>query len=219
MSIDKHRFKIMLRRAADLWLENSSVLCDIDSKFGDGDHGVTIGKIAKLFHLRAEAWGDENFRDFIEALGDGIMGISGGSAGPLYGTLVGGLAGPLGGEAVIDGAILKQMLTTSLAAMREITRAGPDDKTMMDALIPAVEAARTANDDPAEVLKAAALAAAAGAESTKDKISKFGRARSYGDKTLGTPDAGAVSTALFLRGLHEGFVRPQVNNITPRDDS
>lgn len=208
MSIDKHRFKAMLRRAADLWLENTAILSDIDSKFGDGDHGVTISKIAKLFHVRSEAWDEENFRDFIEALGDGIMAISGGSAGPLYGTLVGGLAGPLdGGETAIEGPLLKQMLASSLAAMREVTQAGPDDKTMMDALIPAVEAAQTANDDPAGVLKAAALAATAGAEATKEKISKFGRARSYGDKTLGTPDAGAVSTALLLRGLHEGFCR------------
>ena len=207
MSIDRHRFEVMLRQAADLWLEKASVLSEIDSKFGDGDHGVTIGKIAKLFLSRTGEWREESLRDFIEALGDGVMAISGGSAGPLYGTLVGGLAGPLTDETAIDGPLLKKMLAASLSAMKEITKAGRDDKTMMDALIPAVEEARAADDDPAEILGAAARAAAAGAESTREKISKFGRARSYGEKTIGTPDAGAVSTALLFQGLREGFLK------------
>ena len=207
MSIDRRRLTAMLRQAADLWLEKAPLLSEIDSKFGDGDHGVTIGKIAKLFLSRTESWGDESSRDFIEALGDGIMGVSGGSAGPLYGTLVGGLAGPLTIETSLDGPLLKKMLAAALAAMREITKAGPDDKTMMDALIPAVEAAQAADDDPAAVLCAAARAAAVGADSTKGKISKFGRARSYGEKTIGTPDAGAVSTALLFQGLYDGYLK------------
>ena len=235
MSIDKHRFKLMLRRAAELWLEKASILSDIDSKFGDGDHGVTIGKIAKLFLIRTDAWDEElpegqcsaaatttsgrlgrgqaeslshlSLHDFIEALGDGVMGISGGSAGPLYGTLVGGLAEPLNEETTIDGQMLKRMLAASLMAMSEITKARRGDKTMMDALIPAVEAALAAADDPARILSAAAQAAAAGAEATREMISKFGRARSYGKKTLGAPDAGAVSTALLFQGLHDGFTQ------------
>jgi dihydroxyacetone kinase-like protein len=136
------------------------------------------------------------------------MGLSGGSAGPLYGTLLGGLGGPLADENTLDGPMLKKMLAASLAAMREISKAGPDDKTMMDALIPAVLAAQAASDDPAELLRAAAAAAVAGAESTKGKISKFGRARSYGERTIGSPDAGAVSTALLFQGLYDGFSKP-----------
>ena len=82
---------------------------------------------------------------------------------------------------------------------------------MMDALIPAVEAAQAcdaAADDAAAVFAAAADAAEAGAKASEGFASKFGRARSYGDATIGTPDAGAVSTALFLRGLASGTARP-----------
>jgi len=75
----------------------------------------------------------------------------------------------------------------------------------MDALIPAAEAAALASDDPGAILSAAAQAAAEGAAATRDQVSKFGRARSYGQQTLGTEDAGALSTALFFQGLAQGF--------------
>ena len=205
MSIDKHRFKLMLRQTADLWLEKAPVLSDIDSKFGDGDHGVTIGKIAKLFLLRTETWGDDNFRDFIEALGEGVLGISGGSAGPLYGTLVCGLAEPLSDEDDIDGPKLKEMLADALGELKGVSKAQVGDKTMMDAVIPAVEAAQAAGLKPADILAAAARAAQAGADSTSQQVAKFGRAKNCGEQSLGCPDPGALSAALFFRGLSEGF--------------
>ena len=76
------------------------------------------------------------------------------------------------------------------------------DKTMMDALIPASEAiaAYTGNDEQG-LFAAAAEAATRGAEASKQFVSKFGRAKSYGTQTIGTPDAGATSMAYFFRGL------------------
>src|SRR5699024_11993946 len=76
--------------------------------------------------------------------------------------------------------------------------------SMMDALIPATEAiAAYDGADEAGLLAAAAAAAAAGAENSRNFVSKFGRAKSYGEQTIGTPDAGAVSMAYFFRGLAE----------------
>ena len=206
MMIDKEIFSNMLLNAADLWQKNTSLLSEIDSRFGDGDHGITIGKIARVTVESVQDWGEKSIREFIGALGDGVMGISGGSAGPLYGTLVGGLAEPLGDETEIDGALLKKMLQGSLSELSGITRARVGDKTMMDALIPAVEAAIASCGDIPDILGAAAKAAAEGAEYTKDIASKFGRARSYGDRTIGTRDAGAISTSLLFQGLYEALV-------------
>ena len=90
-------------------------------------------------------------------------------------------------------------------AMEDITNAGVGDKTMMDALIPAVEAAQNAKDDVMAVLEAAKGAAARGAKESEQYVSKYGRARSYKEKTIGTPDAGAVSTSLFFAGLCDGL--------------
>ena len=75
------------------------------------------------------------------------------------------------------------------------------DKTMMDALIPASEAIAAYEGDSADELFAAAKAAAEGAETAQHFVSKFGRAKSYGTKTIGTPDAGATSMARFFQGL------------------
>ena len=75
------------------------------------------------------------------------------------------------------------------------------DKTMMDAVIPASEAIAAYSGDEAGLFATAAQAAQDGAENSKNFVSKFGRAKSYGEKTIGTPDAGAVSMARFFKGL------------------
>lgn len=204
MLIDKAILGSMLTSAANLWKQNTDQLSDIDSKYGDGDHGITIGKIADLTATRVSEWGEQSIKQFIEALGFGIVAIRGGSAGPLYGTMVEGLAGPLTDEGQIDADMLKAMLRGMQDAMAEITKAKVGDKTMMDAMLPAVEAAQKAEGDIPNILAAAANAARKGAEATKDMVSKFGRARSYGEQTIGTMDAGAVSTALFFEGICQG---------------
>lgn len=204
--ITKDVLKRMLLSAADLWTERKDELSEIDSKFGDGDHGVTIGKIAGIIKKDVEEWTDATMYEFLDDLGMDIMAVSGGSAGPLYGTMIGGLAGALEeADGPVDGAGLKAMFAASLEAMRDITKADIGDKTMMDALIPAVRAAGEAADDVKAVLQAAKEAAAKGAKESEQYISKFGRARSYKEQTIGTPDAGAVSTALFFEGIAAGL--------------
>ena len=195
----------MFKKIALLWNENKDYLSQIDSRFGDGDHGITIGKIASLMEKSIEGWEDDDMETFIEDLGDNTMEIGGGSAGPLYGTMIGGLSGPLEGNRPIDAKILKEMFTECLAAMEDITTAGIGDKTMMDALIPAVDAAQKADDDIMAILKAAKEAAVRGAKESEQYISRYGRARSYKEQTIGTPDAGAVSTSLFFAGLYDGL--------------
>ena len=188
----------MFKKIALLWNENKDYLSQIDSRFGDGDHGITIGKIASLMEKSIEGWEDDDMETFIEDLGDNTMEIGGGSAGPLYGTMIGGLSGPLEGNRPIDAKILKEMFTECLSAMEDITTAGIGDKTMMDALIPAVDAAQKADDDIMAILKAAKEAAVRGAKESEQYISRYGRA-------IGTPDAGAVSTSLFFAGLYDGL--------------
>lgn len=205
MLIEKPDITRMFKKIAQLWNENKDYLSQIDSRFGDGDHGITIGKIAGLMEKSIESWDDDDMETFIEALGDNTMEIGGGSAGPLYGTMIGGLSGPLEGSKPIDPKILKEMFTECLSAMEDITTAGVGDKTMMDALIPAVEAANQADDDIDAILEAAREAAVKGARDSEQYVSKYGRARSYKEQTIGTPDAGAVSTSLFFIGLCDGF--------------
>ena len=97
---------------------------------------------------------------------------------------------------------LKAIFAKALEELEDMSGAKVGDKTMMDALIPASEAVAAYTGDSAdELFDAAAQAAAQGAEATKQYVSKFGRAKSYGTKTIGTPDAGAVSMSWFFQGL------------------
>ncbi|MDR1491075.1 MAG: dihydroxyacetone kinase subunit L [Desulfovibrio sp.] len=206
MLLTKESLFSMFRFVALLWQENTVHLSEIDSRFGDGDHGVTIGKMAAMILSRLNERQDESAKEFIESLGSGCMEIAGGSAGPLYGVLLEGFAGPLPcGDTEIDAATLKTMFSSARSALFEITKARVGDKTLMDVLIPATEAAEKAPDDVLSILRAAAAAAYQGVRETENQVSKFGRARNYGEKTLGTPDVGAVSTALLFKGFQRGI--------------
>ncbi len=205
--IDRDTFKRMLSTSAQLLLDEADALSAIDSKFGDGDHGITITKIAKVVQDAVATWDDDqSIKDFLDDTGMAAMAVRGGSAGPLYGTMISGLGVELGDdENELSADAARRMFAGCLAEMRDITNAQVGDKTMMDALVPAVEAAQACtDDDAAAVFAAAAAAAEAGAKASEGFASKFGRARSYGDQTIGTPDAGAVSTSLFFRGLADG---------------
>ncbi len=204
MEISQDQFRQMLRTAAESLLAHEDELSDIDSRFGDGDHGVTMGKIARLILEETDRWADESIADFLDTLGMDVMEVKGGSAGPLYGTLIGGLGAELSGADALGEAEARAMFAGCLAEMEDITDAAVGDKTMMDALIPAAEAAQTASGARG-VFLAAAAAAEAGAERSRDFPSKYGRAKSYKEATVGTPDAGAVSVSLFLRGLADGL--------------
>lgn len=205
MLLSKPEIIRMFSKVAQIWIENKDYLSQIDSRFGDGDHGVTIGKIASLIKKSLEEWKDDNIESFIQDLGDAIMGIGGGSAGPLYGTMIGGLSEALSGAEPVDAVKLKEMFEHSLSAMEDITTAAVGDKTMMDALIPAVKAAKQAEDEIPLILEAAKEAALQGARESEQYISKFGRAKSYKEQTIGTPDAGAISTSLLFTGLCDGL--------------
>lgn len=204
MDIDREGFRAMLRSAAEELLAHEAELSEIDSRFGDGDHGVTMAKIARLIEHETDAWEEEGIADFLDDLGMAVMEVKGGSAGPLYGTLIGGLGAEIGGAETLGAAEVKAMLAGCLAEMQDITDAAVGDKTMMDALIPAVRAAEAAAGAAREIFLAAAEAAERGAEESRKYASKYGRAKSYKEATIGTPDAGAVSVSLFFRGLAEG---------------
>ena len=207
MYLTREDIKNMFLTSAVLLKEHSDELSKIDSQFGDGDHGITINKIATLIEKEIGEWNENvSIKDFIDNLGDNIMGVNGGSAGPLWGTMISGLACPLADEKELSIENVKAMFTSSLAEMRDITTAKVGDKTMMDTLIPAVEAIEKSKaENFAQLFDEGAKAAEQGAEDTKKYISKFGRAKSYKEQTLGHKDAGATSLAYLFAGFAESF--------------
>ena len=176
-------------------------------KFGDGDHGITIVKIANAIEKDIENWNAEtSIKDFIDNLGMSVMGVNGGSAGPLWGSLISGLAvGIPEGAEELDEQIIKDMFAASLEEMNDVSGAKVGDKTMMDTFIPAAAAIAVSESDIRGMFAEAAVAAEKGCEDTKNYISKYGRAKSYKEKTLGFKDAGAVSMNLLFQGFAKSF--------------
>ena len=177
-------------------------LTEIDSRFGDADHGITMSKIASAISSSV-AGANGTVKQMLDDAAMAVMVLNGGSAVPLWNTWLDGLqeAAPDSSEVTVDQ--LKAMFANALSELSDMSGAQVGDKTMMDALIPASEAIAACAGDELDLFDEAADAAEAGAENSRNFPSKFGRAKSYGEKTIGTPDAGAVSMARFFRGLAE----------------
>ena len=197
----KAEFGRRLKHACEAVTAAEAELTEIDSKFGDADHGLTMTKIAGAISAAVDS-SDGGIQAMLDDAAMAVMTLNGGSAVPLWNTWLDGMQeeAPEGGE--IDVAGLKAIFAKALEELDDMSGAKVGDKTMMDALIPASEAiAGYAGDDAEGLFAAAAQAAAAGAEASRQFVSKFGRAKSYGAKTIGTPDAGAVSMSYFFQGL------------------
>lgn len=177
-------------------------LTEIDSRFGDADHGITMSKIASAISSSV-ASANGTVQQMLDDAAMSVMVLNGGSAVPLWNTWLDGLqeAAPDSSEVTVEQ--LKAMFANALEELSDMSGAQVGDKTMMDALIPASEAIAACTGDELDLFDEAAEAAEAGAENSRNFPSKFGRAKSYGDKTIGTPDAGAVSIARFFKGLAE----------------
>lgn len=190
-----------LRNACAAVIAAEQELTEIDSKFGDADHGLTMSKIARAI-TEAVDQSEGGIQAMLDDAATAVMSLNGGSAVPLWNTWLDGMqeAAPEGEEIDVPG--LQALFAKALEELNDMSGAQVGDKTMMDALIPASRAiAAYAGSDEDGLFAAAAKAAAEGAENSKNFVSRFGRAKSYGTQTIGTPDAGAMSMSYFFQGL------------------
>lgn len=197
----KTEFAARIQHACASVTAGENLLTEIDSKFGDADHGLTMNKIAGAISQAVED-AEGGIQTMLDDAAMAVMMLNGGSAVPLWNTWLDGMqeTAPAGDD--IDVAGLQAMFAHGLEALSDISGAKVGDKTMMDALIPASQAiADYSGTDEGELFIQAARAAQEGAEATKQFTAKFGRAKSYGEQTIGTPDAGATSMSLFFQGL------------------
>ena len=197
----KSEFAARLQHACAAVIAAEPELTEIDSKFGDADHGLTMTKIAGAISAAVEE-AEGGIQSMLDDAAMAVMSLNGGSAVPLWNTWLDGMQeeAPEGDE--IDVAGIQAIFAKAFEEIDDMSGAKVGDKTMMDALIPASEAvAAYGGSDENELFAAAAKAAMEGAEASKQFVSKFGRAKSYGTKTIGTPDAGATSMAYFFQGL------------------
>jgi dihydroxyacetone kinase-like protein len=182
-------------------------LCALDGVIGDGDHGITmsIGFTAvteALNGLDPEADPTLIFNTAAKA----FLGAVGASAGPLYATAFMRAGAAVKGHKQLDDDDMMAIIVAMAHGVRDRGKAERGEKTMLDAWLPAAEAAESArvrNIPLVSALAEVARAAAIGAEATKDLVATKGRSARLGERSRGHIDAGAASTALLLRALAE----------------
>ncbi|MCB6202122.1 dihydroxyacetone kinase subunit DhaL [Extibacter muris] len=195
----------MLIYIADKIIEKKPCLTEIDSAIGDGDHGIGMAGGMKKAKEKLEKMADEeNVYAVFEAAGKAMLMSMGGASGVIFGSLYLAGAKEMEPRPAITAGDLAQMEQKSLLAIQERGRAKVGDKTMVDALSPAVDAMKAnCAQGLLPMLKAAEAAALQGVEDTKRYVAKFGRAKSLMERAVGYQDAGATSVWLIFQGMRE----------------
>ena len=195
------------------WLEGSAValheqrdyLTQLDAAIGDADHGTNMDRgfqsvVAKLAELDDSTPPGK----ILVAAGSTLVSTVGGASGPLWGTALRRAGRSLGDGESFDIGLLALALEAALDGVVELGAAQPGDKTMVDALQPAVHALREHVDGGAsaeDAVVAARAAAEGGMQATVPLQASKGRASYLGERSIGHQDPGATSTALILRAL------------------
>ena len=196
-------FKGMLNNALTHIKAREDEFSKLDAVIGDGDHGQAIVTAFSVV-VKAGEKGTE-FKSMLNDMGFGVMLETSGSTSTLLGAFFLGMSDSASGSE-LDAEGVKKMFAGGLANVQKQTKAQPGDKTMMDALVPAVEAMQAcASDDIKEILTAGANAALEGAKKTVDMKGNFGRARNYGERSIGYADSGATSWSCMLASFAEAL--------------
>ena len=191
----------MLLHVAARIIESKQLLTDAD-KMGDGDHGVGMarGFKAVVEKLRTTAFSEP--ADVFKATGLAIMSSAGGASGAVFGTFFQRGGAEIAGSATLDADSFHLFLKAGLEGVQKRGKAKPGDKTMVDALAPAVDATREVTDLHG-ALFTAAKAARPGMEATKQFPAKIGKMKSLGERTIGYPDPGAITLTLILEAMRD----------------
>jgi dihydroxyacetone kinase-like protein len=181
--------------------EHRRALTRLDSEIGDGDHGNNMHRGFQAALERLEATTPQSPADALKAVSTALISKVGGAAGPLYGTAFLRASSALSGKEDLSPEDVAEAVEAALSGVKQRGKAEEGDKTMIDALAPAAEAAKeaaSAGSGAGEVFRAAAEAAGEGAEATVELTAKRGRASYLGERAAGHMDPGARSSYLLL---------------------
>jgi dihydroxyacetone kinase-like protein len=185
-------------------VESKDLLTQADKAIGDGDHGVGMARGFEAVHQKLEAGAFTTLDELVKAVGMALMTSVGGAAGAVFGTFFKGGAKRLGDRPIFDSEALSLVLLDGLDAVKARGKAELGDKTMVDALEPAALKSQELAAAPLdESLAAVTEAAREGMEATRDVVAKVGKAKTLGERSLGHPDPGAISTYLILKYMTE----------------
>jgi dihydroxyacetone kinase-like protein len=179
-------------------------LVQLDAAIGDGDHGINLNRGFDAVTLALTTEPDGTPGKLLILSGKTLISTVGGASGPLWGSALRKAGRALGDGPTFDLAQLVDAMAAALASVKDLGAAVPGDKTMVDALEPAVDAMREGlarGASSGEMLRSAAEAAETGMRATIPMQARKGRASYLGERSIGHQDPGATSTAMIIRAL------------------
>lgn len=203
-----------LRAIARTIAENRDFLTKLDAEIGDADHGINLDRGFTAAMARLEALADGDIGAMLKGVGMALVASVGGAGGPLYGTFFMRMGAAAAGKGELAGEDLVAALDAGITGVVERGKASRGDKTMLDALFPAVEALRRAlgqGDDLVVALTRATEAAEEGMRATIPMKALKGRASYLGERSIGHQDPGATSSYLILRAITETVASRRAN--------
>jgi dihydroxyacetone kinase-like protein len=194
-----------IRRFAAVIAEHRAELVALDTAIGDGDHGTNMDRGMKKALEKLDGQEGADIGALLKTVAMALISSVGGAAGPLYGTLFLQMGTSSAGKEELDLAGWTAALDAGIKGVQSRGKAEPGDKTMIDALLPALEALQSADGDAGAALAKAADAAEEGMKATIPMEARKGRASYLGPRSVGHQDPGATSSYLLMRSAAEAL--------------
>jgi phosphoenolpyruvate---glycerone phosphotransferase subunit DhaL len=196
-----------IRRFAAEIAERKDELTKLDQAIGDGDHGTNMDRGMRKAVEKLDSVDEEDIGAALKAVGMALVSSVGGAGGPLYGTFFLQAGQSTAGRSELDTDGFAAAVRAGVEGVQARGKAEPEDKTMVDALLPAA-AALAEGGDLGEASARAADAAEDGMRATTPLVARKGRASYLGERSRGHQDPGATSSALMMRAAAEAFADP-----------
>jgi dihydroxyacetone kinase-like protein len=209
-SISNHAIRIIQKVSQDLE-QAQDYLTSLDAAIGDGDHGVSMTIAARAVRKRTESFRNEPLSRILTQCGQLIQSQVGATMGALYGNALIHAGKAFDGVETLSLNDVDRAFQAALDAIRDMGRAQAGEKTVVDAMAPAVQAIHDSIEQGTSIPEAIANATEAarlGMEATCNMVSTRGRASRLGDRSLGAQDPGATSFYLILKSIAE-YVKPE----------
>jgi dihydroxyacetone kinase-like protein len=197
---------------ANTLVERETYFCELDSVVGDGDFGFSLARGFEVVQAEIDAFDRSSPAAVLRRVAMALASKSGGTTGPIWGTAFLRAAKAAGDRTQLEPEDVVAMLRAGVAGIAERGGAEMGDKTLLDALVPAIdvldEAVREGVAHGADPLGRAAGVAAAAAEESRNLVARRGRAAYTGERSVGALDPGAVAVAVLFQAIHAAWPRP-----------
>lgn len=198
----------ILEKIADMVESEKAFLTELDNVIGDGDHGINLARGFHEVEKKLDSLKDKDIGTLLKTVGMTLVSTVGGASGPLYGTAFMKSGQAMAGKEEIHLDDFLECLQVSIDGVRMRGKSTTGEKTMLDAMVPALEAMKRESENQSsakEILSAGVKAAEEGVEYTKTIIATKGRASYLGERSIGHQDPGATSFTYILKVICENL--------------